>query len=188
MTIDVFRMTPHQFRKAAEAGVFGDSKVELLGGVVCRRTTNPPHLVTVHNLFDALRQVAPPPGWFVTKEDPIALGRWRPVPDLVASRGPRQAYASRLPKASDIALLVEVSDMTYAKDRGPKYRKYATCAIPVYWIVDLNRRLVEVHTAQVGRGRSASYRACDVHHEPDPIPVFLDGRDVGRVPVLDILP
>jgi Uma2 family endonuclease len=188
MSLDVFRMTPRQFRKAAEAGAFGESKVELLDGIVCRMTTNPPHLIAVHNLFDALRQLAPPPGWFVAMECSVALGRWLPVPDIAALRGPRHVYASRLPKASDVALLVEVSDTTYAKDRGPKYRKYATHRIPVYWVVDLNRRLVEVHTEPAGRGKSASYRACAVYHEPDQVPVVLDGREAGRIPVPDILP
>jgi Uma2 family endonuclease len=188
VAIDIFRMTPRQFRKAAEAGVFGEHKVELLGGLPCVMTPNPPHDFAVRRLGDALERIATAPAWVLNEEKTPRVGRWRPLPDLSIARGPDDAYRHQLPAAADIALIVEVADTTYAKDRGPKYRRYAAAGIPAYWIVDLNRRQVEVHADPIGRGKGASYRSCAVVPEGGDAPVVLDGRDVGRVAVRDVLP
>ena len=91
--------------------------------------------------------------------------------------------AARLPAAGDILLIVEVSDTTYAKDRGRKYRRYAAHQLPIYWIVDLNRRRVEVFRSPAGK----SYGTVDVYQEGDLVPVVLDGQHLGSVAVADIL-
>lgn len=188
MTLNLYRMSPRQFRKAAEAGVFGERQVELLGGLPCVMTTNPPHDFVVRRLGSALERLAPAPAWVVSEEKTLRLGRWRPLPDVSIARGPDDAYRKRLPAAADVSLLVEVADTTYAKDRGPKYRRYASAGIPVYWIVDLNRRQVELHTDPAGRGRAAAYRSDLIVPEAGEVPVVLDGREVGRIAARDILP
>ncbi len=124
----------------------------------------------------------------VNREHYLALGQWRPIADVVVLRGPDTAYGTRLARARDVALLVEVADTSYAKDSGPKLRKYATCGIPVYWIVDLSRRIVEVRTRPFGKGKSAGYARCDIYQEGDRVPVELDGQEVGQVAVADLLP
>ena len=149
----IYQMTPRQFRKAIDAGVFGENHVELLGGIPFIMSENPPHiLASAECLRCAVRPWPPRPRWFVNKEHRLALGRWRPLADVVVLRGPETTYGTRLARADDVALLVEVSDTTYAKDSGPKLRRYATFRIPVYWIVDLNRRIVEVRTGRSARG------------------------------------
>ena len=55
----------------------------------------------------------------------------------------------------DVAMLVEIADSSYARDGGVKMRRYAGFGIPVYWIVDLNRRVVEVRTLPSGKGKNA---------------------------------
>ena len=39
----IYQMTPRQFRKAIDAGVFGEKRVELLGGIPFVMSQNPPH-------------------------------------------------------------------------------------------------------------------------------------------------
>ena len=128
------------------------------------------------------------PRWVVNKEHTLALGRWRPLADTIVLRGPDTIYSTRLACAADVALLAEISDTTYAKDSGPKLRRYATFRIPVYWIVDLNRRIVEVRTGPFGKGKQAGYALCHTYREGDRVPVELDGQEVGRVAVSDLLP
>ena len=41
----IYQMTPRQFRKAIDAGVFGEKRVELLGGIPFVMSQNPPHIV-----------------------------------------------------------------------------------------------------------------------------------------------
>jgi Uma2 family endonuclease len=184
MISEIFRWTPRQFQKARAAGWFDGFKAELLDGIVYKMTTNPPHMIAVHRLVAALRRIASEPTWVVTKEDTVKLGRWLPLPDSAILRGPLETYGNRLAAKGDIPLIVEVSDTTHAKDRGRKYRRYAASRIPVYWIVDLNRRRVEVHSFPTGR----SYRTVEFFEANDDVPVILDGRCVGHIAVRDILP
>ena len=102
--------------------------------------------------------------------------------------GPDTIYGTRLARADDVALLVEIADTSYAKDSGPKLRRYATFRIPVYWILDLKRRIVEVRTLPFGEGKTAGYARCDIYQEHDLVPVVLDGAEVGRAAVADLLP
>ncbi len=184
----IYRMTPRQFRKAIDAGVFGENHVELLGGVPFVMAENPPHILASARVHAALLVLASLPRWFVNKEHRLKLGQWLPLPDDVVLRGPDTTYGTRLARGDDVALLVEVSDTSYAKDSGPKLRRYATFRIPVYWIVDLNRRIVEVRTRPFGKGKQAGYARCDVYREGDRVPVELDGQEVGQVAVSDLLP
>jgi Uma2 family endonuclease len=184
----IYHMTPRQFRKAIDAGVFGENHVELLGGVPFVMAENPPHILVSRRVLRALSALAPDPRWVVDKVRLLKLGRWLPLPDIVVLRGPEAIYATRLAHGSDVALLVEVSDTSYAKDSGPKLRRYATYRVPVYWIVDLNRRIVEVRTRPYGKGKQAGYARCDIYREGDQIPVELDGQQVGQVAVADLLP
>jgi Putative restriction endonuclease len=184
MISGIFRWTPGRFQAAAAAGCFDGSKVELLGGIVYRMSTNPPHMIAVHRTVHALGRIAPEPRWVVTKEDNVQLGRWLPLPDSTILRGPIESYGSRLPRAADILLIVEVSDTTYAKDRGQKYRRYAAARIPTYWIVDLNRRCVEVHASPSGR----QYLTEDLYQPGNDVPVVLGGTCLGTVSVAEILP
>jgi len=184
----MYRMTPRQFRKAIEAGVFGERKVELLGGIPFVMSENPPHIFGSARIYSALFAIVLRPQWFVNKDHRLELGQWLPLPDAVVLHGPDTTYATRLARADDVAILVEVADTSYAKDSGPKLRRYATFQIPVYWIVDLNRRLVEVHTLPHGKGKMAGYARCDIYQEHDLVPVVLDGAEVGRLVVADLLP
>jgi len=184
----IYRMTPRQFHKAIDAGVFGENHVELLGGVPFIMSENPPHIVATASVHAELFVLAARPRWFVNKEHRLALGKWRPLADVIILRGPKSTYTTRLARGTDVALLVEVSDTSYAKDSGPKLRRYATYRVPVYWIVDLNRRIVEVRTRPFGKGKQADYARCDIYREGDQVPVELDGQEVGQVAVADLLP
>jgi Uma2 family endonuclease len=180
---DVYRMTPRQFRAACDAGAFGDEKVELLAGIPFVMTKNPPHEIVVFGLAEVLRPIFAPAGLLVFEEKAVRMGRWRPIPDIAIVQGPRANYQAKLPGPADITLLVEVADRTYRRDRGRKYRRYAACGIPHYWIVKLSDRLVEVHADPVGRGKAARYRSCLTYAEGDRVPILNSSFLVG-----DILP
>ncbi len=74
------------------------------------------------------------------------------------------------------------------KDSGPKLKRYATHQIPVYWIVDLRRRVVEVHSQPFGAGKQAGYARTELYQEADFAPVVLDGQEIGRAAVAEMLP
>src|SRR5690348_4412543 len=121
-TSGVYRWTKARFLEAAKAGWFADRKAELLGGIVYTMTTNPPHATATLNIEDLYRSLLPPASWFIAREITVEIGSWLPIPDIAIVRGPWDLYKQRFPTHRDIALIVEVSDTTYARDRGRKYR------------------------------------------------------------------
>ena len=186
----LYRLTLSQVLRMARFGIFrSDKKFELLGGLLVEKmSTNPPHSYAVIALAELLR-VLLLPGRVIREEKPISLGRkWAPEPDIAIVQGPNSLYQGRFVRAADIAFLVEVSDTTYATDRGSKWRRYAALRIPAYWIVNLDARRVEVYRDPSGRGRLASYRTAEVYVPGAEIPVIVEGREAGRVAVDEILP
>jgi Uma2 family endonuclease len=186
----LYRLTVRQFEKAIDAGVFPDGDhVELLGGMlVDKMTKNPPHNIASGQARDLLARIVPA-GWYVDEEKPIAIGlENRPEPDITVVRGRRNDYRRRAPGPKSLALVVEVADVSYAKDRGEKWRRYAAARVRIYWIVNLSVRQVEVYTEPTGRGPAARYRACAIYGADAAVPVVIEDREIGRIAVRDILP
>jgi Uma2 family endonuclease len=184
-----YRITARQFVKMIEANVFPEGHhAELLGGILVAMTRNEVHDFIVGQLGDLLRSPLPD-GWSVREEKSSLLGRfWRPQPDVAVARGRHADYRTRAPGGRDIGLLIEVADTSYPKDSKIKLWSYAAAKIPTYWIINVPRRQVEIHTDPHGRGRSARYQRVAIHDENASVPVVLDGQERGRIAVKDLLP
>ena len=183
-----FRWTPEQFPKAAEDGWFGDRKVELLDGDVYYMVRNPLHRNCVWKLHELMGALLDKAQWTITREDDVEMGDdWVPSPDVAVLRGNFDLHKDDLLKGTDVALLIDVSHKTYASDRGRKLPRYAHNKIPVYWIVSIERRTVEVFSDPVGVGELATYAGTPlVFREGKAVPVELDGTIVGRLDVKEI--
>ena len=187
--VALYRMTVKQFGKMIDANVFPDgARVELLGGLLVTMTTNEAHEFIVGQLADLLRPLLTD-GWFLREEKSARLGRfWRPEPDIAVVRGRRADFLKRGPRGGDVGLLVEVCDTSYAKDSRTKLRLYASARVPVYWIVNIERRQVEVYSVPTGRGASARYEVTTIHPVTARPGVVLDGQDVGTIAVQELFP
>jgi Uma2 family endonuclease len=144
-----YRFDVRQFRRMMASGIFEDQKVELVAGKIYPMTDLPPHTFSVGRFHGAVRVILPPAQWTIREEKPILIGRfWAPKPDLAVLRGADTTFATRHPRPRDVAMLVEVADKTYHRDRGRKRRKYAEAGIPTYVIVHLKggASVVEVWT------------------------------------------
>lgn len=64
----------------------------------------------------------------------------RPEPDVLILR----EAVRRVPLASDVLLVAEVSDTTQADDFGHKATLYARASIPEYWVLDVGRDLLVI--------------------------------------------
>jgi len=185
-----YRFTVRQYMKMIAAGVFPEgARVELLGGLVVRQMTKyAPHNFTTGRLSRLLRDLLPP-DWLVQEEKSVVIGpAWRPEPDVAVVRGPDDRYRAADPTAADLGLIVEVAESSYRDDRGPKWRGYAAAGVPAYWIVDLNRRRVEVHEGPQGRGKRAGYQREAFFGPGASMPLALDGREAGVIAIDDLLP
>jgi Uma2 family endonuclease len=187
-----YRFDVRQFRRMMAAGIFEDQKVELVAGKIYEMTDQPPHTFALETLHDSLRVMLSRDDWTVREEKPILIGRfWAPKPDISVLRGNKNNYSARLPRPRDVAMLVEVSDTTYHRDRGPKWRQYAAAGIPVYMIARLKgpNTLIEVWTGPTGRGKAARYTDVIRYSAQscESVPIELDGHEHGRIAVVDLV-
>jgi Uma2 family endonuclease len=184
----LYRFSVDQYEKMIEAGVLTNAdRVELIEGIVIQKMTQqPPHAVAIDYTLDALRPLLPE-GWRLREQKPIKLSDSEPEPDLVIVRGPLQRYETQHPGPRDIALLIEIADTSLGGDRQDKGRTYARARIPVYWIINLNDRQVEVYTEPKG-GKAPAYRRRTDYALNAKVPLQIEGSEVGQVAVSDLLP
>lgn len=181
-TETLYRFTVKEYEQIA--GFLDDDRVELIDGYLVKKMTkNPPHVVGCARALAAIARLAPG-GWFARPGEPVRIKRrTEPEPDVSLARGTLEDYANRHPEPSDIAMVVEVADTTLAKDRRRR-RIYGPAGIPIYWIVNLVGRHVEVYTEPTSEGyASRTDYAAGAH-----IPLVIDGVTVGQIAVADILP
>ncbi len=78
----------------------------------------------------------------------------QPEPDIAVLAKTAPEYPRANPPASDVRLVIEVSDSTLAFDLGPKARRYARAGIPEYWVFDIAGRRLIVHRSPQAGGYS----------------------------------
>jgi Uma2 family endonuclease len=173
----------------AREGILTDEDaVELVEGLLLpKMTKHPPHTLATGLAQDALQAVLPK-GWFVKVQDPVTTVDSEPEPDLTVVRGRRRDYGGRHPAPTDVALLVEVADDSLRRDRSRKKRAYARASIVVYWIVNLIDGQIEVYTDPTGPGDKPDYQNHEEFKPGTSIPVVIDGKEIARLNVDDLLP
>ena len=149
-------------------------------------TQNPPHRVADELCGAELDRVVPADRYHVPGAKPVRLpGRdSEPEPDRCVVRGTIRDYEDHHPGPDEIALIVEVADSSLADDRTLATKVYGPAGIPVYWIVNLVDRQVEVYT----NPSPAGYLSTEVFAEGQSVPVVIEGQPLGRIAVSDILP
>jgi hypothetical protein len=128
-----------------------------------------------------------PESFEVRLQLPITLPTSEPEPDAIVARGPEERYAEYHPGSDDVALLIEVSDLTLAMDQGPKKLLYAAAKVPIYWIINIPDGRIEVYTNPRG-GRNPTYRTRTDFKRGSKTPLILNGKTITDIPVNDLLP
>ena len=179
----VRRLTVDEYERIIDQ--LDDDRVELIDGyLVTKMSQKPPHIWSVDSLEELLKARIGPT-WSVRRERPVRIPDFdEPEPEVAIVRGTRATYRTRHPGPEDVALIVEVSDTTYDRDRGPKWTNFARAGIPVYWIVNLAERRVEVYS-RPGKG---GYRSRKDFTAGQQIPVAIGGAKLRPIAVDDILP
>ena len=185
----IWRLSVGQYHEMIRTGILtADDPVELLAGwLVYKIPKNPPHRIATRLAQQALEAVVPA-GWYVDTQEPITLNDSEPEPDVMIVRGETRDYRDRHPGPEDVALIVEVADSTLERDRGVKRMVYARAGIPVYWIINVLERVLEVYYDPAGPGEDADYIQRRNYEVSDIVTVMIDGQEVGRVAVRELLP
>ncbi len=179
-------ITVEEYERMVEDGTLAeDSRVELIEGrLVEKMAKSNEHRTATQRAHRAIGRLLPA-GWHVCKEDPVRIpGRnSEPEPDLSVVRGDIDDHADQPPGPGDIALIVEVARSSMADDRGLAVT-YGSAGIPVYWIVNVDDRQLEVYCQPTG----GAYPAPAVLNETDKVDLVIDGQVIGQIAVADLLP
>jgi hypothetical protein len=164
-----------QFQRMISVGILGeDEPIELLQGYMVDKVSRGAGRDAALCALDALLPPLAPAGWLVRGRRPFVLADSQLKPDLAVVRGPAAG------------LVIEVSDASLDFDRL-KGRVYARAATPVYWIVNVVDKVVEVYTQPSGPADAPAYADRQDYPVGTAVPVVLDGATVGTVPVAEVM-
>jgi Uma2 family endonuclease len=183
-----YPLTVQQYHKMIEVGILrkGD-RVELLEGWLVKKVTqNPPHNSSVTRVNYCLAPLVPAT-WHLRIQAAITLGDSEPEPDVLLVMASYDQFDDHHPGPDDVGLVVEIADTTLSQDQNVKTRIYARARLPVYWIVNLPARRVEVYTQPRG-GKTPRYRQCQTYDESASVPVVVGTATLGSIPVRNLLP
>ena len=186
----LYRLSADEYFRMVESDIIPpDRRVGLWEGQLYEKMAKKlPHSTSHELILFALIRVVPG-GWWVATERPILVDDFTaPLPDVSVIRGHANDYYRRgsVPKVGEIGLVVEVADSSLRKNLTETLRTYARAGLPVYWVVNLVARRVEVYSdPQAGDG---GYAKAEAFAAGDAVPLVLDGREVARIPARDLLP
>lgn len=149
-----------EYEEMVRLGMFEGERVELLYGTIVQMSPHgPAHDAAVSELDERLKAALGQRAIVRVQSAFVASDGSEPEPDIAVV--PRRDYRREHP--GEAWLIVEVSETSLAKDRGPKARLYAESQIPEYWVVDLRSGLVEVHRSP----RDGAYSQISSHSRDD---------------------
>src|SRR4051794_19319809 len=185
----LFRWSVARYQRMFEVGVLPlEDEVELLEDHIVLRTLETPSHGGAVDLTTVTLTALTPSGWLFRVRRPFVLQNSQPEPDFAVVRGSAADYETRHPGPADVGLIIEVADTSLLRDQRDKTRIYARAGIPVYWILNLVDRRVELYTQPSGPTAAPDYAAPQVYQPGDAVPLALDGAVVGTVPAADLLP
>lgn len=185
----LWRVSVEQYHAMIESGALDeDAQIELLEGwLVEKMSKSPAHTLSTNLVLNYLREIVPS-DWMIRSQEPITLSDSEPEPDVCVIKGQPRQFAITHPDAKAVSLVVEVADSSLGRDRGSKKRVYAKSGIPVYWIVNLVDRWVEVYTDPLPTAQEPEYRTHCTYGIDEQLPVTIDGVESGLVYIRDLLP
>ena len=179
LLVDKYRQAPDSlhrldtdtYNRLVATGALEDEPVELLEGLLVEMSPQGmSHAVTIVRLT---RHLASARAWLAVQLPLEAKPRSEPEPDLVLT----EAEPSHDHHLRTAVLAVEVAVTSHKKDRETKAPIYARAGIPIYWIVDVPAKTVEVRTEPGPDG----YGRCEIYGLGTKVPAPAEG-----VPDLDV--
>lgn len=181
------RFTVAEYDQMIRDGTIDGKPLELLDGwIVEKMPKNAPHDSAIVRLQRRLMKLLGD-DFLVRVQSTVELDFSMPDPDVAIVAGPEERFDETRPDATELILVIEVSESSLAQDRGFKAQLYGRNKIPVYWIVNLKDRAVEVHTLP-RNGKNSGYRNIAIYRPGQSVPVVIAKKTVGSIPVSEILP
>ncbi|MGC8639389.1 MAG: Uma2 family endonuclease [Isosphaeraceae bacterium] len=178
------RLSVERYERMIDSGLFGDDdRFELIEGTLVQKMTKKRRHSSGSEKSWREIQALLPTGWHVEIEKPVRIPQRdsMPEPDVSVVRGEIDDYLELDPGPADLALVVEVSYSTVRADRALA-ATYLGGGIPVYWLLNVRDRQLEVFT------REAGPHAPTILDESDTVDLVIAGVVVGQIAVAKLLP
>lgn len=178
-----------EYHRMIESGeVTEEDRVELLEGRLIRKMSrNPPHDGTIHVILKIVSKLLPEP-FEMRIQSALTTLDSEPEPDLAIVKGHPRQFLSRHPEPRDIAVVIEIANTSLRRDRKLKGRVYARGGVPFYWLVNLVANRIEVYHEPDSTSAEPHYRQRTDYDVNDAVPLVLEGREIAKIPVRDLLP
>ena len=167
ISIPTYNFSVAAYHKLMDVGILKeDDKVELIEGqIVTMSPIKSHHAACVDRLGDILKQRFGKKA-IIRSQNPIVLGTHsEPEPDLAAVQYKEDYYEKAHPKPAEIFIAIEISQTTEHYDRTIKIPLYAKFGIPEVWLVNLNKKVVEVYQ----RPKKNTYTSTTIYSLKDKI-------------------
>jgi hypothetical protein len=183
----LYRLSVEKYNQMAQLGVLTKvDRIELIEGLMVEKIKKSAHHLTTTWMIQRALRDAFPEGWLVVTDSPVILARSELEPDVMLLRGRVEDYFGRKPNPADVALVVEVSDSSYADDRA-RLVLYSEAAVPVYWIANIPAGRIEVYSDPARIGDSFGYLSRRDHGRDDKISLDIKGQAVVWLAVRNLL-
>jgi Uma2 family endonuclease len=183
------KFTLDEYHRMIESGVLmGGDPYELLEGNLVRKMSHGSrHDSSLQALFKRILRLISA-SWDARCQSAVTLPDGsEPEPDVAVIRGDENTYRHRHPSPTEIGLIVEVADSSLLVDRHDKGSIYARANLPVYWVVNVVDRVIEVYTQPAGTDEAAAYAKREDFAVGSFVPVILDGATIGTIAVADVM-
>jgi Uma2 family endonuclease len=156
-----YRITADDFQRMVDADVLpSDRRIYLWDGVLHEKMAKTRAHAIPQDKLNTLLVKRLPEGWHVSAENSLNLDMTKtPLPDFAVVRGTPDDYPQLPPRGTDTALVIEVMNTSKKKDREIHQRACAAAGVPVYWVVDVEARVVWVYANPSGPGSEYRDRA-----------------------------
>jgi Uma2 family endonuclease len=160
----LYALTVGQYHQMVTEGILPEGEpFELIYGQVTRKdrsaagadamTVGDQHIWCVKRLAKLSRRLEAL-GCHMQTQQPVTLPPYNePEPDGAIVIGSEDDYLDHKPGAADVTCVIEVADSSLKYDRVVKQRVYARSGILMYFIFNLQERLIEVYTEPLKTGR-----------------------------------
>lgn len=181
----LYQMMVDQYETLVDSGAFTKrDRLHLINGLLVAKTTRGDIHCTADDLSRVALSAVIPAGWYVRPDKPVRIPEYNePEPDQTVVRGTIRDYSDHHPGPSDVAMIVEIANSSLTEDRKMA-SIYGAGGIPIYWIINLVDRQVEVYAGPTPNG----YASREIYIPGSLVPVIIDGTVVGEIAVDDLLP
>jgi Uma2 family endonuclease len=186
----LYRFSVAKYRRMVETGILTEGEpVELLEGYLVNQPRPlSPLAATARSMITECFLAIRFDGRHYRAVTALALADSEPEPDFAVVVGDLKDYRQRFPGAGEVELVGEISESSLVFDRSEKGRIYARAGIPVYWVINVADRQVEVYSDPDPVANPPAYRVRTDYKLGDQLPITLDGTAGGTIPVSDLLP